>query len=68
MKSLFRVLTYLAPYRALVCVTFFFAALMTGLELVPPWLIKIVIDDVLPAHNLDLLWLGSLLGSFWPLV
>ena len=55
MKSLFRVLTYLAPYRGLVCLTFFFAALMTGLELVPPWLIKIVIDDVLPAQNLDLL-------------
>ena len=55
MKSLFRVLTYLAPYRGLVCLTFFFAALMTGLELVPPWLIKIVIDDVLPQHNLDLL-------------
>ena len=55
MKSLFRVLTYLAPYRGLVCVTFFFAALMTALELVPPWLIKIVIDDVLPQHNLDLL-------------
>jgi ABC-type multidrug transport system fused ATPase/permease subunit len=54
-KSLFRVLTYLTPYRGLVGLTFFFAALMTGLELVPPWLIKIVIDDVLPAQNLDLL-------------
>jgi ABC-type multidrug transport system fused ATPase/permease subunit len=38
-----------------VCLTFFFAALMTGLELVPPWLIKIVIDDVLPAQNMNLL-------------
>jgi ABC-type multidrug transport system fused ATPase/permease subunit len=49
----------------LVCVTFFFAALTTGLELLPPWLIKIVIDDVLPAHNMDLLWwvlLGLLLA------
>ena len=55
MKSLFRVLTYLAPYRGLVCLTFFFAALMTGLELVPPWLIKIVIDDVLPTQNMDVL-------------
>jgi len=54
-KSLFRVLTYLTPYRGLVGLTFFFAALMTGLELVPPWLIKIVIDDVLPVQNLDLL-------------
>ena len=55
MKSLFRVLTYLVPYRRLVCLTFFFAALTTGLELFPPWLIKIVIDDVLPAQNMDLL-------------
>ena len=55
MKSLFRVLTYLTPYGGLVCLTFLFAALMTGLELVPPWLIKIVIDDVLPTQNLDLL-------------
>ena len=55
MKSLLRVLTYLAPYRALVCLTFFFAALTTGLELLPPWLIKIVIDDVLPGQNMDLL-------------
>jgi len=54
-KSLLRVLTYLAPYRALVCLTFFFAALTTGLELLPPWLIKVVIDDVLPAGNMDLL-------------
>jgi ABC-type multidrug transport system fused ATPase/permease subunit len=35
--------------------TFSFAALTTGLELLPPWLIKIVIDEVLPAKNLDLL-------------
>lgn len=65
MKSLFRVLRYLAPYRVLVCVTFFFAALTTALELLPPWLIKIVIDDVLPAHNMDVLWwvlLGLLLA------
>jgi ABC-type multidrug transport system fused ATPase/permease subunit len=54
-KSLFRVLTYLAPYRGLVGLTFFFAALATGLELIPPWLVKIVIDDVLPAHDMDVL-------------
>ena len=55
MKSLFRVLTYLAPYRGLVCLTFFFAALTTGLELLPPWLIKIVIDEVLPGQKIDVL-------------
>ena len=55
MKSLLRIITYLAPYRGLVWLTFFFAALTTCLELFPPWLIKIVIDDVLPTQNMDLL-------------
>ena len=48
-------MTYLRPYRGLVALTFIFAALTTVLELLPPWLIKIVIDDVLPAKNMDLL-------------
>jgi ATP-binding cassette subfamily B protein/subfamily B ATP-binding cassette protein MsbA len=53
-------LAYLAPYRGLVGLTFFFAALTTSLELLPPWLIKVVIDDVIPTKNMDLL--------FWVLV
>lgn len=48
-------MTYLRPYRGLVVLTFFFATLTTVLELLPPWLIKVVIDDVLPAKNMDLL-------------
>ncbi len=55
MKSLLRFLTYLRPYRGLVTLTFFFAALTTALELLPPWLIKIVIDDILLAENTDVL-------------
>ncbi|MEO6203752.1 MAG: ABC transporter ATP-binding protein [Nitrospirales bacterium] len=55
MKTLLRVLSYLAPYRGLVCVTFFFAGVTTALELLPPWLIKVVIDDVIPAKNMDTL-------------
>ena len=55
MKSLLRVLAYLAPYRGLVGLTFLFAALATALELLPPWLIKVVIDDVIPAKNMDAL-------------
>lgn len=55
MKSLLRVLSYLAPYRGLVCLTFFFAAGTTALELLPPWLIKVVIDDVIPGKNMDAL-------------
>ncbi len=65
-KSLLRVLTYLSPYRGLVCVTFSFAALTTGLELLPPWFIKIVIDDVIPQKDLELLpWvLIGLVGAY----
>ncbi len=55
MKALLRVLTYLRPYRGLVGLTFSFAALTAGLELLPPWLIKIVIDDVLPTHDKKML-------------
>jgi len=62
-KSLLRVLSYLAPYRGLVGLTFFFAGLATALELLPPWLIKVVIDDVIPAKNMDTLtWV--LVGLF----
>ncbi len=55
MKSLLRVLAYLKPHRGLVFLTFAFAACTTGLGLLPPWLIKVVIDDVIPEKNLDLL-------------
>ena len=55
MKSLVRIISYLAPHRSLVVLTFLCAALATGLDLLPPWLIKIVIDDVIPGHNVDLL-------------
>jgi len=39
----------------MVSLTFLFAALTTGFGLVPPWLIKIVIDEVLPSQDVDLL-------------
>jgi ABC-type multidrug transport system fused ATPase/permease subunit len=54
-KSLLRVLAYLAPYRGLLGLTFLFAGLTTALELLPPWLIKIVIDDVIPEKKMNLL-------------
>jgi ATP-binding cassette subfamily B protein/subfamily B ATP-binding cassette protein MsbA len=54
-KSLFRVIRYLRPYRALAVTTFLCAALTTALELVPPWLVKIVIDDVIQAGRSHLL-------------
>jgi ABC-type multidrug transport system fused ATPase/permease subunit len=65
-KPLFRVLTYLTPYRALVITTLGIALLTTALELVPPQLIKVVIDDVIEGGQVDLLpWVvAALLGAF----
>ena len=54
MKSLFRILSYLVPYQGLVFLTFFFAALTTGFDLLPPYLIKVIIDDVIPNQDLNL--------------
>ena len=43
--------------------TFFCAILTTALDLLPPWLIKVVIDDVIPNQDVSLLpWV--LLGLF----
>ncbi|MGH7205073.1 MAG: ABC transporter ATP-binding protein [Nitrospiraceae bacterium] len=55
MKALLRVLTYLRPYRLLAITTLICAGVTTALELVPPWLIKIVIDDVIQARRPELL-------------
>ena len=66
MKSLLRVLHYLRPYRRLAVVTLLAAACSTAMELVPPWLIKVVIDDVIQGKRMGLLpWvLGGLVASY----
>ena len=66
MSSLLRVLSYLKPFRMLAVVTFVCAGLATALELVPPYLVKIVIDDVIQSKRPEMLpWvLGALLGSY----
>ena len=66
MNSLLRVLSYLKPFRMLAVVTFVCAGLATALELVPPYLVKIVIDDVIQAKHPELLFwvLGGLLSSY----
>lgn len=66
MKSLLRVLRFLGPYRSLAVLTLLCAALATALELVPPWLIKIVIDDVIQGQHHDWLpWvLIGLVGAY----
>jgi ATP-binding cassette subfamily B protein/subfamily B ATP-binding cassette protein MsbA len=64
-KSLFRVLQYLRPHRALAFETLVCAACATAMELVPPWVIKIIIDDVIQAKQASLLpWaIGLLAGA-----
>jgi len=54
-KSLLRVLAYLRPYRLLALAALAFAGLTTVLELLPPWLLKVVIDDVIQANRPTLL-------------
>jgi len=65
-NSLFRILGYLRPHRRLVLTTLSFATLTTIFDLLPPWLIKIIIDDVIQAERTDLLpWvLGGLVGAY----
>ena len=55
MKPLLRVLKYLRPYRLLAITTLICAGVTTALELVPPWLVKIVIDDVIQTRRPELL-------------
>src|SRR5690242_8693953 len=64
-KPLLRVLQYLRPYRLLACATLSSAIAATIMDLVPPWLIKIVIDDVIQAHRPELLgWaVAGLIGA-----
>ena len=66
MKSLFRVLGYVKPYKKLVIATLTFALLTTGLDLVPPWLIKILIDSLIggSSHS-GIYWLvGALVMTY----
>ena len=63
MKSLLRVLGYIRPHRGLALLTFTCAAAAAAVELLPPWLVKLVIDDVIGHSQISLLpWLiGALL-------
>jgi len=54
-RALLRVLQYLRPYRLLALATLSCAVVATAMDLVPPWLIKIVIDDVIQAGRPELL-------------
>ena len=63
MKSLLRVLSYLKPYTPLVVITLIFAVATTLLDLVPPWLIKIIVDQLV--YDTDSAWVyWAALGLF----
>jgi ATP-binding cassette subfamily B protein/subfamily B ATP-binding cassette protein MsbA len=63
MRSLLRVLTYLAPYRHLAAATLACAILATLVDLTPPWIIKLVIDTVVRPGDLEPLpWLMGALA------
>ncbi|MDT7041603.1 ABC transporter ATP-binding protein [Candidatus Nitronereus thalassa] len=66
MNSLFRTLGYLRPHRGLVLTTLSFAMLTTIFDLLPPWLIKVIIDDVIQAERNELLpWvLGGVILAY----
>ena len=55
MKSLLRILRYIRPHRSLALMTLVCAGLTTVLELIPPWLTKVVIDEVIQKQRADLL-------------
>jgi ABC-type multidrug transport system fused ATPase/permease subunit len=55
MKSLARVLSYLKPYRKGVATTLLLAIATTLLDLVPPWLIKLIVDSLVDGK--ESLWI-----------
>jgi len=67
MKSLLRVLSYLKPYKKAVSLTLGFAILTTLLDLIPPWIIKIIIDELVDGKETPLLyWLVfGLIGVYF---
>jgi ABC-type multidrug transport system fused ATPase/permease subunit len=61
MKSLLRVLGYLKPYKKFVALTLGFAIFTTLLDLVPPWLIKLIVDRLV--DHVDDGWVYAFVGA-----
>jgi ABC-type multidrug transport system fused ATPase/permease subunit len=58
MHPLTRTLSYIRPYKRLAALVLAFAGLATLIDLVPPWLLRSVIDDAIDGHRADLFpWL-----------
>jgi len=55
MKTFLRLLLYIKPYRGKLVTAFILAAGVTILGLLPPYLVKIIIDDVIVKKDLRLL-------------
>ena len=66
MKSLLRVLGYLKPYKKGVSFTLCFAVLTTLLDLVPPWLIKVIVDRLIDDNGETLVYwaVAGLIGVY----
>ena len=56
MKSLLRVLSYLKPYKKAVLFTLGFAILTTLLDLIPPWIIKVIIDQLIDGNGTSMIY------------
>ena len=52
MNSLLRVLSYLKPYQGKVALTLFLAISTTLLDLVPPWLTKVIVDNLVENNDM----------------
>jgi ATP-binding cassette subfamily B protein/subfamily B ATP-binding cassette protein MsbA len=61
MKSLLRVLGYLKPYKKFVALTLGFAIFTTLLDLVPPWLIKLIVDRLV--DHVEDIWVYVFVGA-----
>jgi ABC-type multidrug transport system fused ATPase/permease subunit len=63
MNSLPRVFSYLKPYKPLVALSLSFAIMTTLMDLIPPWLIKIVIDMLVEGvPDSTVYWVAGSLG------
>lgn len=62
MKSLARVLSYLKPYQKGVVTTLLLAIATTLLDLVPPWLIKVIVDNLVDDGKEPLWIYGPIVG------
>jgi ABC-type multidrug transport system fused ATPase/permease subunit len=67
MNSLLRVLSYLKPYKKAVSLTLGFAILTTLLDLIPPWIIKVIIDELVDEKKTSLInWvIVGLIGVYF---